>query len=123
MTSDDSPLDAALRQPETPLHRALGSSGPFELEPTSLRKLPSAPVGRRVKLVMKSIPEPRPAADPLTRKALDRAQAALRQLGGAHQHEARLRAAHGSRHLAWPQRAPERPCAAARTGGVSTFAR
>ena len=40
VTTDEAAVAAATAYPETPLRRAVGSSDPFALEPTSLPKVP-----------------------------------------------------------------------------------
>ena len=41
--TDEAAVAAAIAHPETPLRRAIGSTDPFQLEPTSLPKVPDAP--------------------------------------------------------------------------------
>jgi hypothetical protein len=78
VTRDEAATSAALRHPETPLRRAVGSKDPFQLEPASLPKVPDAP-----KPAAKPAAKPRsakPAAPPPDRSGLDAAEAALRKL-------------------------------------------
>jgi hypothetical protein len=81
----------ATAQPETPLRRAVGSTDPFALEPTSLPKVPDAPKKAAVKPVVKAKPNA-PAKPPADRSKLDAAEKALRALDdGRKAEEADLR--------------------------------
>jgi hypothetical protein len=82
VSTDEATVKAALAHPGTPLRRAVGSSDPFVLEPTSLPKVPDAPerpspAKTKVAPTLKQPPKPRPPAD---RSKLDAAEAALRNL-------------------------------------------
>ncbi len=78
-TTDPAAIAAATAQPETLLRRAVGSTDPFALEPTSLPKVPDAPKKARPKPVAKSKPGA-PAKPPADRSKLDAAERALRAL-------------------------------------------
>ena len=85
VTTDEAAIAAALEHPETPLRRAIGSTDPFQLEPTSLPKVPDAPKRAVPKPGAKLKPKtPKPPAD---RTALDAAEAALHQLDEARKRE------------------------------------
>ena len=71
VTTDSAAIAAALKHPETPLRRAVGSNDPFLLEPTSLPKVPHAP-----KMATKAAAKTKPA----DRSKLDGAEKALRSL-------------------------------------------
>jgi hypothetical protein len=76
-TTDEAAVAAALKHPETPLRRAVGSNDPFELEPS---RLPKPPAPKRPSAKASAKPKAaraKPAAD---RTALDAAEAALRKL-------------------------------------------
>lgn len=84
VTTDEAAVKAALAHPETPLRRPLGATGPFELEPTTLPKVPDAPkrpAPAKAKAASKATAapqaKPRPPAD---RSKLDAAEAALREV-------------------------------------------
>jgi len=90
-TTDAAAIAAATAQPETPLRRAVGSTDPFALEPTSLPKVPDAPKKAAVKPVAKAKPNA-PAKPPPDRSKLDAAEKALRALDeGRKAEEADLR--------------------------------
>jgi hypothetical protein len=78
-TTDAAAIAAATAQPETPLRRAVGSTDPFALEPTSLPKVPDAPKKAAAKPLAKSKPAA-PAKPPANRSKLDAAEKALRAL-------------------------------------------
>ncbi len=78
-TTDAAAIAAATAQPETPLRRAVGSTDPFALEPTSLPKVPDAPKKAVPKPIAKSKPAA-PAKAPPDRSKLDAAEKALRAL-------------------------------------------
>jgi hypothetical protein len=84
--TDAAVVAAALKHPETPLRRAVGSKDPFQLEPANLPKVPKAP--KRLSgeaWATARAPKPtRPAAD---RAALDAAEASLRALDEARMRE------------------------------------
>jgi type IV secretory pathway VirB10-like protein len=79
-TTDKAAITAATANPETPLRRAVGSSDPFELQPSSLPKIPDSKSGA------KSKPAP-PAKPPADRSKLDSAEKALRDLDEARKSE------------------------------------
>jgi len=80
VVTDEKIVEAALAHPEVPLRRAVGSNGPFELEPTSRPSVPDAPKAPKEK----ARKEPkRPAAKktpPPDRSPLDAAEKSLRDL-------------------------------------------
>jgi hypothetical protein len=78
LTTDEAAVAAAVKHPETPLRRAVGSNDPFQLEPASLPKVPDAPKRMAAKPAAKAkhAPAPKP---PVDRAALDTAEAALHQ--------------------------------------------
>lgn len=76
-TTDEASVAAALAHPETPLRRAVGSEDAFELEPSSLPKVPDAPKQRRKAPAKTEPARPEPQAD---RSKLDAAEAALKQI-------------------------------------------
>jgi type IV secretory pathway VirB10-like protein len=78
VTTDATAVEAALKHPETPLRRAIGSNDPFELEATSLPKVPRAEKERIAKQGNGSAKTPKPAPPPPDRSALDQAE---RELG------------------------------------------
>ena len=80
VTTDEAAVKAALAHPETPLRRAVGSNDGFELNPTSLRKIPDAPKRAEnatspAKSETKALPKP-----PADRSKLDATEATLRTL-------------------------------------------
>ena len=79
VTTDSAAIAAALKHPETPLRRAVGSNDPFLLEPTSLPKVPHAPKTATTKAGAKTKPAA-PAKPPADRSKLDAAETALRSL-------------------------------------------
>jgi hypothetical protein len=85
-TTDKAAITAATANPETPLRRAVGSSDPFELQPSSLPKIPDAPKNPDSKSGAKSKPAP-PAKPPADRSKLDSAEKALRDLDEARKSE------------------------------------
>jgi hypothetical protein len=87
LATDEAAIKAALEQPGVPLRRPLGSSGPFELEPTTLPRVPDAP--RTITLARSAKPNTAPAIErpPADRSALDAAEAALRRLDEARKRE------------------------------------
>ncbi len=86
ITTDEAAVTAALEHPETPLRRAVGSTDPFRLEPTSLPTVPDAPKRAAVKPAAKAKPTPAPKP-PADRSALDAAEAALHRLDEARKRE------------------------------------
>jgi type IV secretory pathway VirB10-like protein len=79
LAEDDAAIAAALAHPERPLRRAVGSNDPFQLEATSLPRLPDAPKRAQAKPPAKPRPPP-PRRPPADRGALDEAEAALQRL-------------------------------------------
>jgi len=78
ITDDPQAVKAARAHPETPLRRAVGSKGPFELEPTALPNIP-APARRKAARAAPAA-KAAPVALPANRSRLDAAEAALRAL-------------------------------------------
>ena len=77
ITTDDVTVAAATVHPETPLRRAVGSTDPFSIEPTSLPTLPNAPK----KATAKSAPRSKTAVPAQAdRSKLDAAEKALETL-------------------------------------------
>jgi hypothetical protein len=89
-TTDAAAVAAATAQPETPLRRAVGSTEPFALEPTSLPKVPDAPKKAAVKPVAKAKPNA-PATPPADRSKLNAAEKAVRALDESRKVEEDLR--------------------------------
>lgn len=86
LTTDEAAVTAATAHPEVPLRRAVGSSEPFALEPTSLPSVPDAPK----KVAAKPAPKTKPAAPakpPPDRSKLDAAEKALAELDEARKRE------------------------------------
>jgi hypothetical protein len=79
LTMDEAAITAATAHPGTPLRRAVGSTDPFVLEPTSLPVVPDAPKKTAVKSSAKAKPTP-PARPPADRSKLDAAETALSDL-------------------------------------------
>jgi hypothetical protein len=79
VTTDEAAITAATAHPESPLRRAVGSSDPFALEPTSLPDVPDAPKKPAAKPAAKRMPPP-PARPPADRSKLDDAEKALGEL-------------------------------------------
>ncbi len=77
ITTNGAAVAAALAHPETPLRRAAGSNEAFELEPTSLPKIPDAPK-RSAKPEAKGA-RSAAARPPADRSGLNAAEAALRE--------------------------------------------
>lgn len=84
VTTDAAAVTAALAHPEIPLRRALGSTGPFELEPAGLPVVPDEPTAKTSRKEVKPVPESKPRPD---RRALDQAEAQLRTLDDDHKAE------------------------------------
>lgn len=76
LTTDEAAVTAAIAHPEVPLRRAVGSSDPFALEPTSLPSVPDGPKKVAAKAAPKVKP-PVPAKPPADRSKLDAAEKAL----------------------------------------------
>ncbi len=85
-TQDEAAVAAALKHPETPLRRAVGSNDPFQLEPSRLPQVPDAPkraqAGPSGKAKLATAKKP-----PADRNPLDAAEAALRRLEDARKRE------------------------------------
>jgi hypothetical protein len=79
ITTDAAAVAAATANPETPLRRAVGSSEPFALEPTSLPDVPDPPKTAAVKQPAKAKPAA-PSKPPADRAKLDAAEKALGEL-------------------------------------------
>lgn len=90
---DDAPArTAALRQPDVPLRRLIGTTNPFELEPRGLPAIPAAKT-RPTKRAAAARKPAKPAAPPADRTNLASAEAALRAVDGHRRdEEAGLRA-------------------------------
>jgi hypothetical protein len=90
ITDDPQAVEAARTHPEIPLRRPVGSTDPFELEPTALPTIPDRPKSKVVKT--QPTPTPLPKRPPADRAALDGAEAALRMVDERRKREeARLR--------------------------------
>lgn len=89
VTDDAQAVAAALASPETPLRRAVGTSDPFELNPTGLPTIPDAPRRPAVERpAVKPAPvSPKPAKPPPDRSKLNEAEAALRRIDDDRKHE------------------------------------
>lgn len=86
LATDEAAVAAAQAHPETVLRRAVGGTGSFELEPTSLPKVPDAP--KRAKAAPTAKTKPAKAAlSPADRTALDKAEAALHDVDDARKRE------------------------------------
>jgi hypothetical protein len=79
VTTDEAAVSAATANPEIPLRRAVGSSEPFALEPTSLPDVPEAPETAAVKSAANA-KTAAPARPPADRSKLDAAEKALGEL-------------------------------------------
>ena len=77
LATNEAAVAAALEHPEKPLRRAVGSSEPFALQPTSLPKLPDATRKQKAKRQAKSERSPQPPAD---RSRVNEAETALREI-------------------------------------------
>ena len=87
LATDQSAIDAALKHPEQPLRRAVGTNEPFSLAPVALPTVPDLP--RKPQKLAKAR-SPRPA--PADRSKLDSAETLLRKLETERkQEEAELR--------------------------------
>jgi hypothetical protein len=80
IATDSGAIAAALKHPETPLRRAIGSSDPFELEARSLPKAPRVDKAGAGKASADRRRRPKPAPPPPDRSALDQAERALMSL-------------------------------------------
>jgi hypothetical protein len=91
LADDEAAVAVALKYPETPLRRAVGSKDAFQIEPTSLPKVPHAPKPPTPKTAAtkrgaKAVASPAPKRAP-DRRHLDAAEAALRGLDDARKGE------------------------------------
>ena len=86
VATDEAAVTAALAHPETPLRRAIGSRDPFQLEPSSLPKVPDAPKRPAAKPARK-VKQAEPKRPPADRSLLDAAEAALKKLDEARKTE------------------------------------
>jgi hypothetical protein len=77
LTTDEAAVAAAIAHPETPLRRAVGSTDPFALEPTSLPSVPKAP---KAAIRTSKAKPPAPARPLADRSKLEAAEAALRRI-------------------------------------------
>lgn len=77
--TDEAAITVAMAHPETPLRRAVGSSGAFAIEPDGLPKVPDDPKRAGAKPSAKSKPV-EPAAPTADRSKLDAAETALRNV-------------------------------------------
>jgi hypothetical protein len=90
ITDDPQAVEAARAHPELPLRRPVGSTAPFELEPTGLPDIPDAPRRKAAKPVTALKPVAHLA--PADRSSLDAAEAAVHALDERRKREeARLR--------------------------------
>ncbi len=76
IVTDPAAVAAAIANPETPLRRPVGSSDPFELEPSRLPKVPDAPQRAAARSIDKVKPSP-PLTPIANRSTLDAAEAAM----------------------------------------------
>ena len=86
LTTDEAAVAAATAHPEIPLRRAVGSSDPFALEPTSLPAVPDGPKKTAIKPVAKAKPT-KPSRPPADRSKLDAAEKALSALDDTRKRE------------------------------------
>ncbi len=92
---DPQAVEAATANPEVPLRRLIGTDNPFELKPRGLPVVPDAPKkwADEVHTKRPVPPPPKKAKRPASRSALDKAEAALRQVDDDRKRqEAELRA-------------------------------
>ncbi len=80
VTTEAAAVEAALKHPETPLRRAIGSNDPFELEAASLPKVPRAETTPADKKAGRPARTSKPAPPPPDRSALDTAEKELKRL-------------------------------------------
>ncbi|MES2711999.1 MAG: cell envelope biogenesis protein TolA [Pseudomonadota bacterium] len=81
LTTDEAAVAAATAHPEIVLKRPVGSNGPFEVEPTSLPKLPDVPAKKATPKAKEPAAHKAPAPPPPPppdRSFLSKAEAALR---------------------------------------------
>jgi hypothetical protein len=90
ITDDPQAIEAARAHPETPLRRVAGSNDPFELNPTTLPKIPDTPKRSGAKAA--KTPKAAEAKPPADRSTLGAAEAALHAVDERRKREeARLR--------------------------------
>lgn len=78
---DPQAVEAATANPEVPLRRLIGTDNPFELKPRGLPVVPDAPKKWADEVHTKRpAPPPKKVKRPASRSALDKAEAALRQV-------------------------------------------
>jgi hypothetical protein len=87
LTTDEAAVAAATAHPEIVLKRPIGSSGPFEVEPTSLPELPDVPSKKATRSVGKPAANKAPPPPPPDRSFLRKAEAALRAVDEQHRAE------------------------------------
>lgn len=80
VATDAAAVEAALKHPETPLRRAIGSTDTFELVAASLPKVPRAEKAAPDTKAKHSAPKLKPVPTPPDRSPLDQAEQALRRL-------------------------------------------
>jgi hypothetical protein len=80
VATDAAAVEAALKHPETPLRRAIGSTDAFEIVAASLPKVPRAEKATPDTKAKHSAPKPKPVPPPADRSALDAAERELRRL-------------------------------------------
>ena len=80
VTTDEAAVTAASEQPEIPLRRAVGSTDPFALEPTSLPKIQEVSKKPSTRSAAKPKAPPTPKRPPADRSKLNAAETALHKL-------------------------------------------
>ncbi len=80
VTTEAGAVEAALKHPETPLRRAIGSNDPFELEAANLPKVPRAEKTAMYKEAGQPARKSKPAPPPPDRSALATAEKELKRL-------------------------------------------
>jgi hypothetical protein len=80
VTTDAAAVEAAVKHPETPLRRAIGSNDAFELEAASLPKVPRAEKTRVGEETSDPARKSKPVPPPPDRSALDNAERELDRL-------------------------------------------
>jgi hypothetical protein len=87
VTTEPAAVEAALKYPETPLRRAIGSTDPFALAAANPPRIPAAEATKPVKRAAGAARKPRPAPPPADRSALDAAEDAVDRLEQARRRE------------------------------------
>ena len=87
VATDDAAIAAALKHPETPLRRAIGSNDPFEPKAISLPDLPDAGPRRDYQNRSSAAKKTKPAPPPPDRSGLDAAERDLQHLEGQRRRE------------------------------------